>query len=248
MEDSRKRAADRTIEEDGSDPHDEAKRIKSVLKCLYDTSVDGEAVAEDEGMVGDGEMSAEVFATIQRFITERNKLRGLVDRVQTSKAVQEEAIKFVNQEKEAIASTMTPISPAKTRDGPIPMFPRSSSSVVMASQQSPYAPRFFSSSHRMDQLESSSGSLNLMAALLRRKYLIADKMLKKRTDPFKALLVAVRERVQNIDKLLSSHCKHTVEEEEVQKAPDTIPEETATRLETKHRLWKLLLLDLESSV
>jgi hypothetical protein len=91
-----------------------------------------------------------------------------------------------------------------------------------------------------------------MAVLLRRKYLIADKTLKQQTDPFKAVFFDVRQRVQKIESLLSKQSEDTVDAstENAQVSPGTLldeSEEGIARLETKLRLWKLLLLDLEST-
>jgi hypothetical protein len=226
-----------------------------ILRSLYSpTILDDEDVSADANKAidkeEDGEVSDDFFATIHKFLKERSKLRGLVESVKMSKGVQEEAAIFVKEEKES-ASALTPNSPGRTREALPNMFSRSSSAMI-PSQQSPYPQRYFSASLRNDQSEMNSGSLNLMAVLLRRKYLIADKMLKQQTDPFKAVFFDVRQRVQKIESLLSKQSEDTVDAstENAQVSPGTLPdesEEDIARLETKLRLWKLLLLDLEST-
>lgn len=227
-----------------------------ILRSLYDhTILDGEdATDETRGanVKDDGEVSDDFFSTIQKFLKERNKLRVLVEKGKMSKGVQDEAISFIKDENE-IASAMTPISPVKTRDATIPnnMFSRSSSAMI-PSQQSPYPHRFFSTSHRSEHMEINNGSLNLMAVLLRRKYLVADKTLKQQAQPFNAVLFEVRRRVQKIERLVSELNTDGVEEGSLQNVESSgkladESQEGVARLETKLHLWNLLLLDLKGA-
>jgi hypothetical protein len=232
-----------------------------MLRALYGPTAHIEQAvtdpAESTAKEEDGALTEYHFQTIQKFLKERQTLRSLADKVKQCQGIEEEALKFVKEEKD-IVSAMTPSTASNSHDKVRrTTFSTRTSSLFDTGQQSPYPQnRFFPRSHRNDQLESNHGSLNLMAVLLKRKYLIADQTLKRQTSPFRSLLQDVRRRVTRIDALLAKHNESApdLQNNSVISIPDGTLSghsgeavEDIARLETKLRLWTLLLLDLEST-
>ena len=212
-----------------------------LLRALYgplDTSTQG---TKKE----DGTVEVDFFETIQKFLKQRKKLQGHADHVKMYQQVQAEAFRLVKEEKE-IENTLTNLSTPKE------MVPKVFMRQSMSSnkQQSPYASLFSGSQQSQ---ETNGGSL--LTLLLKRKYLIAAKTLKKETLPFKSLRMDVRQRVETIESLMAKELNNETDSGNAKNLSDGKNEiiddeesiEYFSRLETKLNLWKLLLLDLERS-
>lgn len=234
-----------------------------ILRSLYTADslqVHLEGQSDDLAEVrDDGELQEDVFGTIEQFLKQRRQLGGLVNEVKLNKAVYEEAVKYQSDDLQFEKYSLTP-SVASKNEISNSILARSSV-VPISSQQSPYGQRFLSGSYRTSLSQASNEGSNLLAALLKRKYIIADRTLRRETHVFQELLSNVKERIETIEALL-------VEQREApglqspgggteNLAPNAsssaeVPEnefrwEMIAKLETKRRLWTMLLRDMETA-
>ncbi|KAL3944093.1 MAG: hypothetical protein SGBAC_001824 [Bacillariaceae sp.] len=207
----------------------------------------------------DGELQEDVFGTIEQFLKQRRQLGGLVNEVKLNKAVYEEAVKCHNNALQVEKYSLTPSAASKNEISNSIL--ARSSVIPISSQQSPYGQRFLSGSYRTNLSQSSNEGSSLLAALLKRKYIIADRTLRGETHVFQELLSNVKERIEAIEALLvkqreapglqspggetqnlASHASSSAE----------VPEnefrwEMIAKLDTKRRLWTMLLRDMEAA-
>jgi hypothetical protein len=258
--------------EDGKVDHDEKMQEK-------DGKVDDEkppAVVEkaddkttrpEDGNVEDG-----LWDMIQTFLKDRQELRVMADEVESYRGVHDEALRFMEEQREEMANSMPP--PPVEEDIPSMIFSSSRTMYASSSQKqhSPFAgvrfsgaPSFLSGTQiNMDPMSQGGvGAFGLIAGLLKRKYCLADDELKEKTKPFLPLVDTVGQRIATLEALMMGgrEDEFPVEETEgmtvntsksSEKKPvgfvsDTPDEELMARMDTKLRLWKLLLLDLSSS-
>jgi len=234
-----------------------------LLKSLYDPDTfqlnyegaDGDLVEVKD----DGEVQDDVFGAIEQFVKQRRQLSGLVHTVKLNKAVEETASKCLNDnDKEGEEHSPTPMA-VPSNDVPKSIFALSSA-MSLSSQQSPYGQRLLSGNYSSVLSQSSSKGANLLAALLKRKYLIANRTLRRETHVFQELLSNVKKRIETIETLLAElkgapglQSSESGTENQSPNASSSnqhqLPEneEMVARLETKHRLWEMLLKDMKAA-
>mmetsp|Transcript_23110 Transcript_23110/g.56996 ORF Transcript_23110/g.56996 Transcript_23110/m.56996 type:complete len:295 (+) Transcript_23110:174-1058(+) len=231
-----------------------------ILRSLYTTdSSEFHLEGQDDDLVevkDDGEVQEDVFGTIGQFLKQRRQLGGLVNAVKLNKAVHEEAAKFQSEDRQVDKYSLNPSAVPKNE---ITNSILGRSSVIpLSSQQSPYGQRFLSGSYRTGLSQSSNGGSNLLTALLKRKYLIADRTLRRETHVFQELLSTVKERIGMIESLLAQQREAPGLQSPGGESENLTPnassnaqvhdnEEMIAKLETKRRLWSMLLRDMETA-
>ena len=225
-----------------------------ILRALYeDPLVDNKDEEQKKSSVEDGAMNDEMWEKIHKFLQERDQLRAKAKKVELLQGIHEEALLFMREEREIERSMPNPWVNG------VPNMFNSHSIYTSTSQHSPQS-RFRTSSH--PEPNEGVDCFGLMAGLLRRKYEITDAQLKETTSPFLPLLTDIENRIEKLEKLLKEEQEHSVEKEETaaselataypfsisEIAPPSqrLNEESLARLETKLRLWNMLLLDLKT--
>ncbi|CAJ1969272.1 unnamed protein product [Cylindrotheca closterium] len=234
-----------------------------ILRSLYTAdSLETQFEGQRDDLVDvkdDGEVQEDVFGTIEQFLKQRRQLGGLVNAVKLNKAVHDEAAKYQSED---IQAEQYPLTPSTVPKNEVTNSILARSSVIpLSSQQSPYGQRFLSGSYRTGLSQSSNGGSNLLAALLKRKYLLADRALRRETHVFQELLSNVKERIEIIESLLEEQLKAPGLQSLGGGTENLTPNassnarvheneyrsEMVAKLETKQRLWAMLLQDMETA-
>ena len=210
-----------------------------LLKALYfekkdcsDDSANGKAADALSNEKDDGPIDNELCRSIERFLRDRGRLRGLDADVAHYERLYESAMDFMEEEgqddvKQGSHMTISPwnmlrLSPAANASGGLarggdhhhhPFYGSSTSFLFGNSQQSPfmtmlsnrkYPHGLLSSSQDADTANTASNAFGVVVGMLQAKYGHAVKTLQQTSHPFGPLISQVTKRVEMLEQLLDT--------------------------------------------
>lgn len=243
-----------------------------ILKALYEQEI------STQSMSGDCRVEEKYWDVVEAFLKERNSIKKMTKRTQRMCDIHDEATEFQKQtppfsiiNNHVISHQVSPQFKRLGNRTNDPKGPRSnltfgSSALMLITQPSPrYLPNRPSlgwngtrgcDSGGRDTIEDDGGNaFGIVSGLLKRKHDLASRHLKQRTSKLRALVTESQSRIEILNSELIA--EKDKEKSMFESSGTTIDdfiiakeecEDRQVKIETKIRLWKLLLHDLLGTI
>jgi hypothetical protein len=227
-----------------------------LLRALYNNDSDNDNYKSSETNVEDV-----TWEMTSRYLQQRETMKSMTQKANHCSGIHEEALYVLDQE-----PAMSPAWATRAIIPPQPPSIMNNSTMLTSStsQHSPHTPRYPTQTTGITAGGDSHQSFRVVASLLGRKSRMATARLQQQIKPFRPLVTAVERRLALLDQLARQqqqqqtalkdqdhhHILSSTSSTETQVAGNILVQqqdmdESLARIETKRRLWSILLQDLK---